>query len=391
MSDFSLPTDSSLYTDVLPKLLDRDTAAITLCSTVPSNIPTHSIRWNRSSKKFQEWDGAAWQDLVLDITGGGTGAITAALARTALGLGTLSTQNANAVAITAGAITASGVLSGLVDQANLGSGSDASGNHFLADDQTWKSLASAFTSGMMMIYAGASSSVPSGWLLCDGSSLLRAGTYAALFAIIGTTYGSVDGTHFTLPDMRQRFPLGKAASGTGSTLGATGGAIDHTHTSAAHTHTVAGHTHTGPSHTHTVPGLSVPGLDVSGLGLSVTGTSDGASNGHTHTYSGTTSGASTVGLQASGSSTTFDATPDHTHTFSGTTSDESADHTHHINISGSTGPGQSTGTGTTGTGTSGASGTGATSSTSLTSDSTTPGATGTNNAPFLAVNYIIKV
>lgn len=93
---------------------------------------------------------------------------------------------------------------------------------------------------------------PSGWLLCQGQSLLRT-DYPALFAVIGTTYGAVDGTHFTLPDLRQRFPLGKAASGTGNTLGATGGAIDHTHT-ITHTHTIA-HTHdvTPAAHQHELP------------------------------------------------------------------------------------------------------------------------------------------
>lgn len=42
------------------------------------------------------------------------------------------------------------------------------------------------------------------YILCDGASLLRTGTYAALFAAIGTTYGSVDGTHFSVPDLRGR-------------------------------------------------------------------------------------------------------------------------------------------------------------------------------------------
>lgn len=60
-------------------------------------------------------------------------------------------------------------------------------------------------SGIVSPYAG--SSAPSGWLLCDGSSKLRA-DYPDLFAVIGTTFGSVDGTHFTLPDLRSRFPVG---------------------------------------------------------------------------------------------------------------------------------------------------------------------------------------
>ena len=54
-------------------------------------------------------------------------------------------------------------------------------------------------SGMMAAYGG--STAPSGWLLCQGQSLKRT-DYSSLFAAIGTTYGSVDGTHFTLPDMR---------------------------------------------------------------------------------------------------------------------------------------------------------------------------------------------
>jgi microcystin-dependent protein len=50
---------------------------------------------------------------------------------------------------------------------------------------------------------------PSGWLLCDGSAVSRT-TYAALFAVIGTTFGSGDGsTTFNLPDMRGRIPLGQ--------------------------------------------------------------------------------------------------------------------------------------------------------------------------------------
>ncbi len=76
-----------------------------------------------------------------------------------------------------------------------------------------------------------SNTPPAGWLICDGSSLLRSGTYANLFAITGTTYGSVDGTHFTLPDLRGRLALGVSGS---HAIGTTGGVetinLQHQHT-----------------------------------------------------------------------------------------------------------------------------------------------------------------
>lgn len=94
--------------------------------------------------------------------------------------------------------------------------------------------------GALMQYAASSDPTdPDGstrWLVCDGRAISRS-TYTTLFGKISTTYGSGDGsTTFNIPDLRQRFPLGKAASGTGSTLGGTGGAIDHTHSTPAHTH-----------------------------------------------------------------------------------------------------------------------------------------------------------
>lgn len=82
--------------------------------------------------------------------------------------------------------------------------------------------------GVILNYGG--TSAPSGYFLCDGSAVSRT-TYSALFAVIGTTFGSGDGsTTFNIPDTRQRFVLNKANAGTGSALGATGGAIDHVHT-----------------------------------------------------------------------------------------------------------------------------------------------------------------
>lgn len=52
------------------------------------------------------------------------------------------------------------------------------------------------------------SSAPAGWLKANGAAVSRT-TYAALFAIIGTTFGAGDGsTTFNLPDVRGEFLRG---------------------------------------------------------------------------------------------------------------------------------------------------------------------------------------
>lgn len=100
------------------------------------------------------------------------------------------------------------------------------------------------------ISIGAAAAAAPGWLLCNGQAVSRT-TYASLFTAISTTYGTGDGsTTFNVPDLRGKFPLGVAASGTGNTLGGTGGEIDHDHTGPSHTHTGPSHTHSTPSHTH---------------------------------------------------------------------------------------------------------------------------------------------
>lgn len=81
--------------------------------------------------------------------------------------------------------------------------------------------------GTVIPFAG--STVPAGWLDCNGASLLRS-VYYALYAVIGTTYGAVDGTHFNLPDSRGRTIIG-VGTGSGLTaraLGDTGGFETHT-------------------------------------------------------------------------------------------------------------------------------------------------------------------
>lgn len=76
--------------------------------------------------------------------------------------------------------------------------------------------------GSIIAYAG--TNAPSKYMICDGTAISRT-TYANLFSIIGTTYGSGDGsTTFNLPNLKGKFISGLDTNDTDfNTLGKTGG------------------------------------------------------------------------------------------------------------------------------------------------------------------------
>jgi microcystin-dependent protein len=146
-------------------------------------------------------------------------------------------------------------------------------------------------------------SVPAGFLECDGSAVSRS-TYADLFAVIGTTYGAGNGsTTFDLPDLQDNVLLGKsnnkalASTGGANTVSATGNvggnAANHTLTTselAAHTHALhnpGGSTITSGSVTFNLanPGAVTPTTPTGGGGA------------HSHTLSGNFAGDATSVLQ----------------------------------------------------------------------------------------------
>ena len=100
--------------------------------------------------------------------------------------------------------------------------------------------------GDIKMWAG--TTTPAGWLSCWGQAVSRT-TYAALFAVVGTTYGAGDGsTTFNLPNMIGRVPVGPTASyAPMNGLGKMGGEFDVTLTSnqmPVHTHVQNAHQHT---------------------------------------------------------------------------------------------------------------------------------------------------
>ncbi len=101
---------------------------------------------------------------------------------------------------------------------------------------------------------------PANWILLQGQTLLRSGTYAALFAIFGTTYnvGTVAADSFMLPNLATKFPFGANAS---NPLGQIAGAFAVTLAAAnmpVHQHPIVdvahSHTATQPAHNHPDPG-----------------------------------------------------------------------------------------------------------------------------------------
>jgi len=149
------------------------------------------------------------------------------------------------------------------------------------------------------------SSVPSGFLECNGAAVSRS-TYSDLFSAIGTTYGAGDGSStFTLPDLQDNVAIGK--SGT-KALASTGGA-----NTVANSGSVSGTvgdtaltTAQLPSHTHNPVSVTINKNIGSQVGenqagqtgiasvrisnnasspLTGTGTAANAGSGDTHTHS----------------------------------------------------------------------------------------------------------
>jgi len=218
-----------------------------------------------------------------DIAVTGAGSITGNLSTA----GNLSiTSNRTSTSTTTGALVLSGGA-GIAGNLNVGGTITTStlpiGTSNTAVATTAFVQNNSIPTGGLMMWPTASA--PSGYLLCNGSAVSRT-TYAALFAVIGTTFGIGDNsTTFNLPNYTNRVPVG--AGGLYATA-ATGGSKDAIVVSHTHTATV-----TDPGHSHQTGSISAD----TGFGSArSTGTSGVAT-------SNVTTGIS-VGISTTGSSGT---------------------------------------------------------------------------------------
>lgn len=210
--------------------------------------------------------------------------------------------------------------------------------------------------GTVFPFAGDPANAPDGFLYARGQNVSRS-TYAALFAVLGTTYGVGDGsTTFGLPNLQTRIPVGLDKAGSPDaafdTLGETGGSKDgnaaHTHGVGTYAASTSGTAASGGSHTHTLSNnteLENHEHELDGRQTS--------STSHTHT------GTQTVAAGMTGTAVIIDSgtapgvlTP---------TVDSGGAHTHTLSAT-----------------------------TTLSGSSASTGTSGGNLQPYITLNYIIK-
>ena len=141
------------------------------------------------------------------------------------------------------------------------------------------------------------SSIPSGFLECNGQAVSQS-TYAALFAIIGTTQGDPGVGNFNVPDFQDNVIVGKsnnkalASSGGANTVTKTGNVGGSTANATLTEAQLAAHTHTGSGvNSGTRSDEAEAGFSQNNVG------NTGSSSGHAHNMSANFTGDATSVVQ----------------------------------------------------------------------------------------------
>jgi len=226
----------------------------------------------------------------------------------------------------------------------------------------------SFVQGMILIWSGSTGSIPSGWVLCNGSNgtpdlrdrfVVGAGSSYNVSATGGANTVTLSANQIT-SHSHSFSATGNANSGnqsanhthSGSNLGS-GNAGGHSHgagnysssNTGAHSHGLSGNTSNSGNHAHTQTTTQAPGSapnsapwnphrsNIKGYPWDVNtynATDTAAGGDHSHTLSGNTTNTGNHSHNMSGNSGSVN---DHNHNVSGNTGNESANHTHSVSVS----------------------------------------------------------
>lgn len=230
---------------------------------------------------------------------------------------------------------------------------DASGV-YVKRNGAWQELAKAPVDpgvpvGTIIMWPGTSAPASTSWVEADGSVKSQTGAFAALYAVIGTTYGSgVGGGTFNLPDFRGHFLSGLPAAGR--QLGTRYGGANHT--VSLTTSNLPAHSHAlGTAASMTTAADHIHAVDHDHPSSATAATNDN----HTHTFTANTDDVAVqtyqqFGFNTGGSAWGYVTTTNftssnlntgfnypHHHAVSGTTNAAGGGHSHSVDLPAFTG------------------------------------------------------
>ena len=293
--------------ELMSQLKDQQTGASADNFTVGGNLAVTGTTVHTGATTFTgavTFSSSVVMSTALPVASGGTGASTAGNARTNLSAAA-SGANADITSITGlttaltvaqggtGVTTSTGTGNVVLSASPTFTGVPLSTTASLGTNTTQIAttafvLANSVPTGVINMWGTATA--PTGYLLCAGAAVSRT-TYAALFAVISTTFGVGDGsTTFNVPNYTSRFPYGTTLATTGGTEDAV--VVSHTHTA---TSVVTDPTHNHSSIANGAFNGAGAGNSMGGAGNSPGYATTSASTGITVATTNTTEGVSGVG------------------------------------------------------------------------------------------------
>jgi hypothetical protein len=175
--------------------------------------------------------------------------------------------------------------------------------------------------GSIEMWAG-TTSVPSGWLLCNGDAISRS-TYSRLFSVLSTTFGSGDGVNtFNIPNFDLKTPMGIQGGGTRGYSNITASSSSHSHNHTVSATIASDDQNISGNHYHSTTNGGDHNHNFGSSNMAHTHNTEAPSGNHTHSYNyNANAGAnSTTGSTAHGTHNGISGVAatiaNHTHTLS---------------------------------------------------------------------------